>query len=120
VSSKKGQIDPRSRQWVEPAPCSPPPFLNKGRFHHKGRKDHKVDTISDTDAIELIHLFFVSLVFFVVNFLVDGNSSTPQKKAMDGAPMAFFPLSEQVVSDHQRQWADRKGTEGPEGAVAPG
>jgi hypothetical protein len=42
------------------------------------------------------------------------------KKAMSFAPMAFSIVDEQVVSDHQRQWAGRKGTTGPEGAEAPG
>ena len=34
--------------------------------------------------------------------------------------MAFRIVDEQVVSDHQRQWAGRTGTKGPEGAEAPG
>jgi len=33
--------------------------------------------------------------------------------------MAFSIVDEQVVSDHQRQWAGRTGTKGPEGAKAP-
>jgi len=49
------------------------------------------------------------------------HSSTPQKeKAMSFPPMAFSIVDEQVVSDHQRQWAGRTGTKGPEGAKAPG
>jgi len=41
------------------------------------------------------------------------------KKAMSFPPMAFSIVVEQVVSDHQRQWAGRTGTKGPEGAKAP-